>query len=123
VQAEQPAAAAPAQAQVPPPPQQQQAQAPAMDTARQAELQHVRESLVMLGSRATAAHSGLQNLQRSQGASGMGMRGDIVEANTLMKNYLDGANAALSAGDAPAARNLMEKAERQLDRLEKFLGR
>ncbi len=77
----------------------------------------------MVASRAAAARSSLQNMQRSQAASGVGMRGDIVEAGAMMQSFLDGANAALNAGDAPAAKGLMEKAERQLDKIEKFLGR
>ena len=112
------------QQQAAPPPAQQQAQPAVNDAAaRRAELQQVREQLVMVASRAAAARNSLQNMQRSQAASGLGLRGDIVEAGTMMQSFLDGANAALTAGDAPAAKGLMEKAERQLDKVEKFLGR
>ncbi len=120
----------PAQPEAPPAPVQQQAAPPAQppqnaaaEAAKRAELQRIREELVQVSARASAARTSVTNMQRSQAASGLGMRGDIVEASSLMQNYLQGANAALNAGDAEAAKNLSEKAERQLDRLEKFLGR
>lgn len=100
----------------------QQRSAPAPNVNR-AELQQVREQLVMLGSRAAAVQNTLQNLQRTQAASGLGLRSDMVEAATLMRSYLDGSSAALNAGDAASAKSFMEKAERQIERLEKFLGR
>jgi hypothetical protein len=99
------------------------AQRPAMDEARRAELQEVREQLVMLGTRASAIRSSLQNLQRSQAAAGVGLRGDMTESASLMNTYLDGAKSALEAGDAASARAFMDKGERQIERLEKFLGR
>ena len=65
----------------------------------------------------------LQSLQRSQAASGLGLRADISEAATLANTFLDGAKSALQAGDAAAARGFTDKAERQVERIEKFLGR
>ena len=62
-------------------------------------------------------------MQRQQAASGMNLRGDMQEAANLMNSYLEGANAALNAGDLPAARTFADKAERQLEKLEKFLNR
>jgi serine/threonine-protein kinase len=91
--------------------------------ARRAELQQLREELVQAGARAGAVRTTLQNMARSQAASGLGMRADITEAASLMNSYLEGANAALNAGDAASAKDFLEKAGRQLDRLEKFVGR
>jgi serine/threonine-protein kinase len=111
-------------AQQPPVPQPNMAaQRPALDEAGRAELQEVREQLVMLGTRASAIRSSLQNLQRSQAAAGVGLRGDMTESASLMNTYLDGAKSALEAGDAASARAFMDKGERQIERLEKFLGR
>ena len=76
-----------------------------------------------LGARANGIHASLQTLQRSQAANGLNLRGDMMEAASLMDSYLQGANAALNAGDAGSAKNFLGKAELQVVRLEKFLNR
>jgi hypothetical protein len=86
-------------------------------------MQKVRESLSMLSARSISIHSTLQNLQRSQAASGLGLRGDWLQSATLMDSFLRGANDALAAGDAATARDLMEKGERQVEKLEKALNK
>jgi serine/threonine protein kinase len=119
-----PTPTAPAPVVVAPPQQQpqQQPQAPQPDVAaKRAELQHERESLAMLGARATSIHSTLQNLQRAQAASGLGLRSDWVQASSLMDSFLRGADDALRAGDAATAKDLMDKGERQIEKLEKGL--
>jgi hypothetical protein len=77
----------------------------------------------MLGVRASGIHTSLQSLQRSQAASGLNLRGDMQEASNLMGTYLDGANAALNDGNVTQAKSFMDKAERQIEKLEKFLNR
>jgi serine/threonine-protein kinase len=114
-----PVAQPPVQQQAPP----QQPSRPAVDPARQAALQKVREDLVMLQTRAAGCRSGMQAIQRSQASSGMGLRGDMQEASSLMGSFLEGAVSALNAGDAASARGFMDKAERNIEKLEKFLGR
>ena len=42
---------------------------------------------------------------------------------SMMNSYLGGANSAIAAGDAASAKSFMEKAERQVEKLEKFLNR
>ena len=114
-----PAASAASQASQPPP-------APALPSptpATRAELQEAREQLVQLGARANGLHMSLQTLERSQSSNGLNLRGDMVEAASLMDSYLQGANAALNAGDAASAKSLLGKAELQVERLEKFLNR
>jgi len=44
-------------------------------------------------------------------------------AASLMDSYMQGANAALNAGDLTSAKSFLEKAELQVERLEKFLNR
>jgi len=123
----QPAAQAPVVQQ--PAPQQaiQQQPAPQQPAApkgpSRAELQQVRESLALVGVRAAGIRTSLQSLQRSQAASGMNLRGDMQSAASLMNTYLDGAEAALNAGDVAQARSFLEKAEPQVQKLEKFLNR
>ena len=88
-----------------------------------AELQEVRESLALVGVRAAGIRTSLQSVQRSQAASGMNLRGDMQSAASQMNTYLDGAEAALNAGDVAQARSFLEKAEPQVQKLEKFLNR
>jgi eukaryotic-like serine/threonine-protein kinase len=123
----QPASAA-AQPSVPaqqaPAPQAAPAQQPAAPTGpSQAELQQAREHLAMIGVRASGVRTSMQSLQRTQAASGMNMRGDIQDAANLMTTYLNGADAALNAGDVAQSRSFADKAERQLEKLEKFFNR
>lgn len=77
----------------------------------------------MLSVRSVGIRSSLQSMQRSQAAAGLNLRGDMQEAATLMTTYMDGASAALNAGDIQQARSFADKAERQAEKLEKFLNR
>lgn len=114
-----------------PPVQSAQPMAPVEAPPRQAapagpsreELQAIREQLVMLNTRASGIHTSLDSLRRAQAAGGMNLRGDMQEASGLMTSYLEGAHEALNAGDASSARSFMDKAERQIEKLEKFLNR
>ena len=83
----------------------------------------MREHLGMLGVRSTGVRTSLDTLQRSQAARGMSLRGDMVEASTMMTSYLEAASAALNAGDVTQAKSFADKAERQVEKLEKFLNR
>ena len=121
--------AAPAAVAAPQQPVQQPVQQPAPQQQAaptgpsRAELQQAREHIAMLGVRASGVRTSLQSLQRSQAASGMNLRGDMQEASHLMTSYLNGADAALNAGDVEQSRSFADKAERQLEKLEKFLNR
>ena len=115
----QPAAQQPVAEQPPPPVQQPAPQQPAAPS--RAELQEVRESLALVSVRAAGIRTSLQSLQRSQG--GLNLRGDMQAAANLMSTYLDGAEAALNAGDVAQARTFLEKAEPQVQKLEKFFNR
>jgi serine/threonine-protein kinase len=115
---------APAPQQQPAPPQQA-APPPSAAPAgpSRAELQQVRESIALVGVRAAGIRTSVQTLQRSQAASGLNLRGDMQAAANLMNSYLDGADAALNAGDVAQAKSFLEKAEPQVQKLEKFLNR
>jgi serine/threonine-protein kinase len=119
--AAQPAAPTPQPAAPQPVATPQQPAAPAGPS--RAELQQVRESIALVGVRAAGIRSSLQSLQRSQAASGLNLRGDMQAAANLMNSYLDGADAALNAGDVAQAKSFLEKAEPQVQKLEKFLNR
>jgi serine/threonine-protein kinase len=102
----QPAAAAAPQ---PPPP-----------AADSAELDKVRDDYDMLQVRATTILN--HSLWRSQAARGMGIRSDAANARSLMETYLGNAANAMNAGNAASAKSYMEKAERQIEILEKILN-
>lgn len=127
VQQSAPVTSPPVQAQQAPPPVQQQAApppAPAPDqAAKRAELMKVRESFAMFSARASAIRSTMQSMQRSQAASGLGMRSDWVRASSMMDNYLQAADDALKSQDIAAAQDFMGKAERQIDLLEKAFNK
>jgi serine/threonine-protein kinase len=91
-------------------------------SAQRAELQQLRVSLATLTARASAIHGTLNNLQRSQAASGLGLRRDWVQAASLMDSFLRGASDAINASDVANAHDLMQKAEIQLEKLEKALN-
>lgn len=125
IQAQQQAAAPvtqapPIQQAAPPAAPQQRTAEPAVNRAA---LQDAREDLMKLNARAGGVRASLQSLQRSQAAGGLNLRGDMQEASTMMESYLKGATEALNAGDLPAAKSFMDRGERQLERLEKFLNR
>ena len=125
---QQPAAQVPvAPPQPAPQPAIQQQPAPQQPAApvgpSRAELQEVRESMALIGVRASGIRTSLQSLQNSQGRKGMNLRGDMQAAANLMNTYLDGAEAALNAGDVAQARSFLDKAEPQVQKLEKFLNR
>jgi serine/threonine-protein kinase len=122
-----PAAASPPAA--PPPPttspdaEAKAARAAAAAAAAQARIQRVREDLARLGVRASTVSAALERLQEQQARSGLNLRADIQESSGLMSAFLDGAGNSLNAGDLAAAGDYKDKAERQIEKLEKFLGR
>jgi eukaryotic-like serine/threonine-protein kinase len=87
-----------------------------------AALQELREQLVQLDARAGAVRTSLGNLKRSQAASGMSLRGDMASAESRMNYLMDGANSALQAHDPAAAKKFLDSADREVEKLEKFLG-
>jgi len=112
-------------------PQQQPAQAmpqpqappaaPAPDPGpSRAELQKVREELMLINNRASTVHTSLDNLRRSMAAQGSNIGGQYTGPAGLMDTYLRGAADALNANDIVAARDFSTKAERQLEILEKL---
>jgi len=113
----------PPQATQPPPPTQTTAPPPPADTADREALQQLRERMVFLASRANALRTSLQNLEQQQRASGLSLRGDISASWKRMEFLLDEAEAGLKARDPNAAKRNLDLAEREVDRLDQFLGR
>jgi len=108
----------------------QQAAQQAADAASAAEAQQKAAELAdaekqsdQLISRAAAVEQGLDNLRRAQNAQGYGLRGDMVAAEELMKTDLGRAQEALNQKDPVAAKDYLDKADAQAEKLERFLGR
>jgi serine/threonine-protein kinase len=121
-----PAQAAQAPPVAPPPPAAQQQAAPPQrgpDPARQAELRDLRERMMLQGTRLTSAKGAIDNMRRVQAQSGLGMRQDVLTAQQRAEFYMDEAEAALRSGDPAAMRKALDSAEREIERLDTFLGR
>ncbi len=96
---------------------------PQQGSADRAQLQELRERMIQLAARAAAVRTSVDNLERQQQASGLGLRGDMVAARESM-NYLMGeARNSLAAGDVAATKKNLDTAEQQVEKLERFLGR
>jgi eukaryotic-like serine/threonine-protein kinase len=88
-----------------------------------AALREARDHLMSLGSRANSSRATLTRMKEQQARQGLGMRGDITTAEQRMENFLDDAQDAIKAGDLERAKKALASAEREIDRLDTFLGR
>ena len=95
--------------------------APAGPSAQ--EIREAHDRLMNLDARAETATSGVQQIRNQQQAQGLDIRGDILGAMARARNNLGAANRSLGQNDLNAANEYMEKADRDIAALEKFLGR
>jgi hypothetical protein len=86
-------------------------------------MRHARDRFMDLDARADTVRSGIEQLRRQQQAQGYDMRGDMVGALNRMNNSLREADHALNDGNLDVARDYMDRANAELQRLESFLGR
>ncbi len=98
-------------------------QQPADNPAVRAELRQVREQFTMLTVRANGIRGALQRLESQQSAAGLGLNASLSGPRDLMNSYMDETTNALNAGDQATAKNMMKKAQLQVERLEKLLNR
>lgn len=70
---------------------------------------------------ATVSHS-LDTLRQQQNAAGYSLRSDMASAQERMQAYLAKGNAALAAKDIVNAQKYFDLADREVSKLEKFLG-
>jgi hypothetical protein len=113
-----PAAPAP-QAAAPAP---QQSAPPQAAAVNEAALDELRDRMVTIGSRANSLRATLTNLENQQRAQGVGLRMDMSTAWKRMEALLDDAEASLKGGNADRAKKNLDAAEREADKLDKFLG-
>jgi serine/threonine-protein kinase len=111
--------------QTPPPAVQsvQPAPAAAPDNANSAELEKLKEQLNLLDIRAGACKTGIENLRRAQASSGLGLRADIAASAQRVDYYLNETESALQRKDVAAGKKNLDSAEREVSKLENFLGR
>jgi eukaryotic-like serine/threonine-protein kinase len=98
------------------------APAPPAGPSRQ-EIAQARERMIQLDSKAEAASSSIEQLRAQQQAQGLGLRGDIAGSLNRMNAYISEAKRSLNEGDMETANANMDRAEKELSTLEKFLGR
>jgi eukaryotic-like serine/threonine-protein kinase len=99
---------------------QQEAQEEAARKA--AELKEATKQADQLNARAAAISQSLDNLRHQQAAQGYGLRGDMAAAEELLKTNLSKAQAALDQGDGAKAKEYLDLAAAQAEKLEGFLG-
>jgi serine/threonine protein kinase len=88
-----------------------------------AELNELREEYNLLAVRAGTAKSGLRSIEQQMARQGLGLRGDIREAETRMDYQMKEAMDSIRGGDADGARRNLQMAGYALQTIEKFLGR
>jgi serine/threonine protein kinase len=111
------------QPQTQPPVPQKEVQSPPAPHPEQAELNELRERYNELGIRAEAARGGLSSIQQQMASQGLGLRGDIKDAELRMNVQLNAASNSLGAGDVEGTRRQLQYAETAIRTIEKFLGR
>ncbi len=96
---------------------------PAVEAEVSGEIRELREHLMLLATRSGAVRTTVTGLQRNQARAGLGLRGDITASMQRMEYYLDEMESAMKRNDAAAAKKYLDSAEREISRLESFLGR
>jgi serine/threonine protein kinase len=76
-----------------------------------------------LDSRAAAVEGSLDTLEHQMQQSGLGLRGDMVAARNSMRVDLQRAKQAIENQDTDSARTYLDRAHKDVEKLEGFLGR
>ena len=87
------------------------------------EIREVRDRLMNMDARAGAAQSGVQQLRSQQQAQGLDIRGDMLASMNRMNSDLGEANRALGQKDLETANDYLERADKEISKLESFLGK
>jgi eukaryotic-like serine/threonine-protein kinase len=88
-----------------------------------AAVEELRERANLMSVRVSTVRASFQSLQKQQAAAGLSPRSDMVAADQRLGYQLDQAEAGLQQGDVPAAKKRLDAAERDLEKLESFLGK
>jgi eukaryotic-like serine/threonine-protein kinase len=87
-----------------------------------AKWEELERQLDQLSSRANAASSSLDTLQREQASQGLNLRGDIAASQERLHTYTAKAQAAMHNQDAKNTEKYLSLAQSELETIEKFLG-
>jgi hypothetical protein len=87
-----------------------------------AEVLQAREHFAKLQVRAGSIRDSLASLKRSMQSQGMALNAKFTQPEGLMETYLRSADQALSQSDLAAAKEYGDKAEHQIEILEKLLN-
>lgn len=104
-----------------------QTAAPPAPTARPAgpspqEIRDAHDRYANLEARADAARSGIQQLRSQQQAQGFDIRGDMLGSLNRMNSSMSEASRALNQNDIQTASDYMDRADKEVTTLEKFLN-
>jgi serine/threonine-protein kinase len=105
------------------PPPTTQTQAPQAPPANAAALAELRERSNLMSVRVATIRGAFQNFQKHQASQGLSPRSDMVAADQRMGYQLDQAEASMQQGDVVNAKKRLDAAERDLEKLESFLGK
>jgi eukaryotic-like serine/threonine-protein kinase len=106
-----------------PPPQGDNGMAAPGAAPDSAQMDELERDVDQLSNRAAAVNSSLDRLQQQQAASGYGLRGDMVERQASMKANLFKAEEAMQHQDATRAKKFIDMTGKDLEVLERFLGK
>jgi eukaryotic-like serine/threonine-protein kinase len=87
-----------------------------------AQIREVKDKLMNLSARAEGVRSGVQALRSQQQAQGLDLRTDIVASLSRMNNDLAEAQQSLNERDLNGANEYIDRADREVAKLEAFLG-
>jgi hypothetical protein len=88
-----------------------------------AQLGELRERMMLISARIGAANGSVQTLQRQQAQQGLGLRSDMVALQQRISFQMAEAESDLSHSNAASVKRRLDATERDLEKLETFLGR
>jgi serine/threonine-protein kinase len=89
----------------------------------EAEIEQLQERLIQLDARAQTVDRAIAQLRHQQEADGLGLRNDMETADAKLNSYMQVARQDMQLSKVASAQLNMDKAEAQIETLEKFLGR
>jgi hypothetical protein len=88
----------------------------------QAQMSEIKDEADLMTVRAKTARTGLSSIKSQMAAQGLGLRSDVLAAESRMNYFLDKAQRDISSGDAVSAEHDLQMAGYAADYIEKFLG-
>jgi serine/threonine-protein kinase len=89
----------------------------------EAELDQLHERYIQLDARARTVDRAISQIRSQQESQGLGLRNDIETADTKLLSYMQAADQSIQLSKAASAQLYLDKAELEIQTLEKFLGK